>query len=125
MTPSNTGDSDQRHQPSPRTGGPTMKALLTLDGSDLSATILPTAQRVADLVGDVEFHVLRVLDPGAVKGTWARPTSDARGDAAGTMVIHAPRPRVAESRGEAEERVHFETLFELKCTLADALPNAD
>jgi nucleotide-binding universal stress UspA family protein len=90
-----------------------MKALLALDGSLTGESILPTAQRLSDLIPDLELHVLTVLDPKAVHGTMAAAVGDVKGVAAGTLAIRAPAPRIAESRIQAGERVQHEALVEL------------
>ncbi|MEZ4492915.1 MAG: universal stress protein [Dehalococcoidia bacterium] len=86
-----------------------MKALLTLDGSQNSESILPTARRLCELIPDLELHMLTVLDPKSVHGTRSEPVDDPKGAAAGTMSIRIPSPRVVETPGEAEERMQRET----------------
>jgi nucleotide-binding universal stress UspA family protein len=90
-----------------------MKALMTLDGSENSASIVPTAKRLCELVPGIELHMLTVLDPKAVHGTAAAPIGDPKGASAGTMVVSVPGPRIVESHGEAEERLDRQTLADM------------
>ncbi|MEZ4492265.1 MAG: hypothetical protein R3C29_02980 [Dehalococcoidia bacterium] len=53
-----------------------MKALLTLDGSQNSESILPTAQTALRADPDLELHMLTVLDPKSVHGTRSEPVDD-------------------------------------------------
>lgn len=99
-----------------------MKALLTLDGSEESKSILPTARRLCELVPDIELHMLTVLDPHAIHGTQVKPAGDARGEAAGTLFVATPPPRIAESHGEAEARIHAETISALEAIADESFP---
>ncbi len=88
-----------------------MKALLTLDGSTISESILPTAQRLIELIPDLDLHLLMVLNPRTAHGTPSAPISSSEGSsAAGTMAIRVPPPRVVESHGETEERMRREAM---------------
>jgi nucleotide-binding universal stress UspA family protein len=102
-----------------------MKALLTTDGSETSESIIPTAQRLCELVPGIELHVITVLDPRSVHGTRTSATGDPKGAAAGTLVVRVPTPRLAESRGEAEERLHRDTLAAMSDLAQEAFPGTD
>lgn len=87
-----------------------MKALVTLDGSDLALSVLPNVRRLAELSPGLEVHLLTVLDPKSVHGrTDAAPkeiTTTIPGSKMATVL--APAPRVVESHGEALQRVHLD-----------------
>jgi nucleotide-binding universal stress UspA family protein len=102
-----------------------VKALLTTDGSETSQSIVPTAKRLCELVPGIELHMFTVLDPRSVHGTQASPVGDPKGAAAGTMVVRVPPPRVVESRGEADERLHRDALASLSVLAQDAFPGVD
>jgi universal stress protein A len=102
-----------------------MKALMTLDGSDNSASIVPTAKRLCELVPGLELHILTVLDPKAVHGTAATAVGDPKGASAGTLVVHVPAPRVVESHGEAEERLHRQSVADMASLTEREFPNVD
>lgn len=102
-----------------------MKALLTLDGSSTSETILPTAQRLCELIPDLELHVLTVIDPRNVHGTISEPIDDPKGASTGTLVVRTPSPKVVESHGEAEERMHRETLANMATIAQDTFPGRE
>lgn len=91
-----------------------MKALLTLDGSPTSESILPTAQRLLDLVPTLELHILRVLDPKDAQGTRARPIDNPQGRALGSITVPNPQPPLVESHGDAEARMSQETVSSLE-----------
>jgi nucleotide-binding universal stress UspA family protein len=100
-----------------------MKALMTLDGSENSASIAPAARRLCELVPDIELHMLTVLDPKTVHDTASAPIGDPKGASAGTLVVRVPAPRVIESRGEAEERLHLDTTTRMASLAEREFPN--
>lgn len=87
-----------------------MKVLVPLDGSSRSSSILATARRLTELVPDTEIHLLAVLNPDAIHGRLEHPADSPRGGEAGTMIVEAPRPRTAETHGQALERHEHEML---------------
>jgi nucleotide-binding universal stress UspA family protein len=86
-----------------------MKALVTLDGSAVSDSILDIARRVAELVPAAELHLLTVINPSAVHGQAERVAFEALGGSTGITAIQPPPPRVVETHNAALDRVAEET----------------
>ncbi|GAB4331002.1 MAG: universal stress protein [Dehalococcoidia bacterium] len=85
-----------------------MKVLVPLDGSRRSSSILPAARRLVELVPGTEVHLVTVLNPESVRGRLEHPADSPRGGEAGTLIVEAPRPRTAETHGQAIERHEHE-----------------
>lgn len=90
-----------------------MRALITYDGSKTSESIFQTARDFAALIPDVDLHLAKILDQRKVRGVFAAEPGTGAG-AAGTLVVTEPKPSVAESHGQAMERVHQEELQALQ-----------
>jgi nucleotide-binding universal stress UspA family protein len=101
-----------------------MKALVTLDDSALSLTILETARELVRLVPGAEVHLLTVLDPGQARGLLAS-TPEVTHGAAGTVAVSSPSPAIVESHGEALERLEREQREHLRDVAVENFPGAD
>ncbi len=101
-----------------------MKALVTIDDSELSLSILRAARRLARLVPSVEIHLLTVLDPRQARGMLA-PSAELSHGAAGTVAVSSPAPSVVESHGEALERLERENQARLRDLAVQNFPGGD
>lgn len=98
-----------------------MKALIPLDGSDLSASILPTARKFLSMGSAApEVHLLLVLDPSRPGGQTSGAATIPAG--VGRVVVRANYPRVVESHGQALERVATVANEWLAARAAEQLP---
>lgn len=91
-----------------------MKALVTLDGSAASESILATARELFAATPGTEVHLLHVLDPEAVHGTVGEEVGDPRASRTFALGVPIAPRRVVESPGQAKERVHREVAVQLE-----------
>ena len=103
-----------------------MKALIPLDGSGLSQSVLPNVQKLAGLIPGFHAVLLSVMNPKSIHGQadGANPeiTPAIPGGGRPMQSTLAPEPRIVESHGEALARVHIEALDQLKTVAAQLLP---
>jgi nucleotide-binding universal stress UspA family protein len=91
-----------------------MKALVTLDGSKASESILATARELFAASPGIEVHLLRVVDPGSVHGTTGAEVGDPRAAPPTGLGMPVLPRRVVESPSEAEARVQREATAALE-----------
>ncbi len=83
-----------------------MKALIALDGSEIASHVLPTVRRLIKMEPEMEIHLVSVLSPKSVKGTFLEHYApSAIGTAAGTISVAPPPPMIVESQGDARQRI--------------------
>ena len=86
-----------------------MKVLVALDGGETSSNVFPTARRVRELIPGAEVHLLTVLKPGKVKGSFdGRSVPSAVGTTEGTLSVPPPLPLQAETHEAAMQRKETE-----------------
>jgi len=101
-----------------------MKALVTIDDSILSLSVLPAVRRLLRLVPSAEIHLLTVLDPRQAHGVRLGAADVSRG-AEGTVAVSSPAPGVVESHGEAMERLEREQQNRLRDIAVEHFPGGD
>lgn len=101
-----------------------MKALVTIDDSDLSLSILRAARRLVRLVPSAEINLLTVLDPRQARGLLGGAPEVSHG-AAGTVAVSSPLPAVIESHGEALERLEREAKDRLRDIAVQNFPGGE
>ncbi|MCC6386319.1 MAG: universal stress protein [Dehalococcoidia bacterium] len=80
-----------------------------LDDPNMAPAVMPSVRRLAVLSPGSEIRLMSVLDPKSVHGVASSEAGDAPPAVVGTrMMAPATRPRVVESHGEAQERMHVE-----------------
>lgn len=83
---------------------------IQLDDPNMVPAVMPSVRRLAALSPGLEIRLMTVLDPKAVHGLATNESGTSMPAVAGMrMMAPATVPRVVESHGEAQERIHVES----------------
>ena len=95
-----------------------MKVLIPLDGSKYAESVLETVTQLVDLkTGEMEVHLIKVVDPGKAHTTWRRPPPPgeevtamwyAPGAGTGVMPPRFGAGLAVEWKDQALDRIHNE-----------------
>ena len=86
-----------------------MKVLVSLDGSDVSESIVPTVKRLLEVGPNVELHLVTVMDPDEAKSQRMGEIGASSPTPGGfSGISRDPLPKMVERKGEAIERIEIE-----------------
>ena len=88
---------------------------IPLDDPNMVPAVMPSVRRLASLAPGSEIRLMSVLDPKAVHGVSTSEFGQAPPVVAGNRQLSpGTSPRVVESHGEAQERMHLEASEQLE-----------